>query len=83
MTDCATGASAGAGADDPEVELLRQAEAMLDDGASMREAARTLGVTRKWMSKHFRGRGWTFVQGGEFRALQMWGPQVDGLTRRG
>lgn len=66
--------------EEQEKEALRRAGAMLDDGASQKEVQRTLGVSKGWTTKHFRGRGWTFVQAGEFRAMQMWGPQVEGLT---
>lgn len=66
--------------EEEEADLLRRATAMLDDGASQAEVIRSLeGASRRWVEKHFRGRGWTFKQAGEFRAMQMWGPQVEGL----
>lgn len=63
-----------------EKEALRRAAEMLDDGASQREVSRTLRVSQRWVTKHFRGRGWTFRLAGEFRAMQMWGPKVEGLS---
>lgn len=43
-----------------------RALALLDDGASYTETARTLGRSRKWVSKHFPGRGWTHREGGAY-----------------
>ena len=45
---------------------VKLAKALLDDGASYTEVARTLGCSRFWVSKHFPGRGWTSQQGGAY-----------------
>lgn len=52
----------------PSPERLKQAADLLADGASQREVQRTTGIARETLRKHFPGAGWTFVQGGEFRA---------------
>jgi len=49
---------------------LAKAGQLLADGASQREVQRTTGLARETIRKHFPGKGWTFRQGGEFRALQ-------------
>ena len=53
----------------PSPERLEQAARLLADGASQREVCRTTGIARETLRKHFPGKGWTFIQGGEFRAL--------------
>lgn len=53
----------------PSPELLKQAEALLADGASQREVQRTTGLARETIRKHFPGKGWTQKQGGDFAAL--------------
>lgn len=53
----------------PSPELVKQAERLLADGASQREVQRTTGMSRMTIRKYFPGKCWTFVQGGEFRAL--------------
>lgn len=53
-----------------------QAEALLDSGMSLREAARTLNVDPGNMARQFAGRGWTPSQGGEYGQLQA---QLDSL----
>ena len=50
-------------------ERLAQAARLLEDGASQREVQRTTGLARETIRKHFPGKGWTFIEGGEFRAL--------------
>jgi DNA invertase Pin-like site-specific DNA recombinase len=65
----------------PAPELLNQAADLLNDGASQREVCRTTGIHRATLRKYFPGKGWTYVQGGAFRALtrterQPW-PQQD------
>ncbi len=50
-------------------EKLAQAARLLADGASQREVQRTTGLARETLRKHFPGAGWTFVEGGKFRAL--------------
>jgi hypothetical protein len=40
--------------------------ALLDDGASYSEVARTLKCSRKWVSDRFPNRGWTSQQGGAY-----------------
>ncbi len=53
----------------PSPERLAQAARLLADGASQREVQRTTGIARETLRKHFPGKGWTFVEGGEFRQL--------------
>lgn len=50
-------------------ERLKQAEELLRDGVSFKEASRTTGVYRGTLHKYFPGMGWTPKQSGEFRAL--------------
>lgn len=44
----------------------RQAEQLLDDGASFREVADTLGREASTIARHFPGRGWQPVQSGHY-----------------
>lgn len=53
----------------PSPERLEYAARLLEDGASQREVWRTTGIARDTLRKYFPGKGWTYVQGGEFRAL--------------
>ena len=53
----------------PSPERLQQAARLIADGASQREVQRTTGLARETIRKHFPGKGWTFVEGGRFRAL--------------
>jgi len=53
----------------PSPERLQQAAELLADGASQREAQRTTGIARETLRKHFPDTGWTYVDGGKFRAL--------------
>jgi len=53
----------------PSPERLAQAARLLQDGASQREVQRTTGIARETLRKHFPDKVWTFVEGGEFRAL--------------
>jgi DNA invertase Pin-like site-specific DNA recombinase len=53
----------------PSPERLEQARRLLEDGASQRETCRTTGIHRTTLRKYFPGKGWTFVEGGKFRAL--------------
>jgi len=48
-------------------ERLAQAARLLADGASQREVQRTTGLARETIRKYFPGKGWTFIEGGEFR----------------
>jgi hypothetical protein len=50
-------------------DRLEQAARLLADGASQREVQRTTGLARETLRKHFPGAGWTFIEGGQFRAL--------------
>jgi DNA invertase Pin-like site-specific DNA recombinase len=50
-------------------ERLAQARTLFDDGASQREVTRTTGIGRGQLRKYFPSKGWTYVQGGEFRQL--------------
>lgn len=43
--------------------------ALLDDGASIAEAARTIGFSQTTLHKHFPGRAWTHVQSGQYARL--------------
>jgi len=53
----------------PSPELLERAAQLLADGASQRETTRTTGIARETLRKHFPGNGWSYVEGGRFRAL--------------
>jgi DNA invertase Pin-like site-specific DNA recombinase len=53
----------------PTPERLQQAARLLTDGASQHEVTRTTGIARETLRKHFPRQGWTFVEGGKFRAL--------------
>jgi DNA invertase Pin-like site-specific DNA recombinase len=64
----------------PSQELLNQAADLLSDGASQREVCRTTGLARETIRKHFPGKGWTYVEGGEFRALTKNTPIEKGLA---
>ena len=48
---------------------LEQAEAMLSDGCSIAETARTLGRSTTVVWRRFRGRGWTREQVIEWQAM--------------
>lgn len=58
----------------PSPERIALAGRLLEDGASQREVCRTTGISRMTLRKYFPGQGWTFVEGGEFRALTKNGP---------
>ena len=47
-------------------ERLAQVEAMLQDGASQKETARTTGVDREAIRKHFPGSGWNLSESKTF-----------------
>lgn len=47
-------------------EWKARVEALLEDGTSLAEAARTVGCNDVTMRRHFPGRGWTKEQAGEF-----------------
>jgi DNA invertase Pin-like site-specific DNA recombinase len=53
----------------PAPERLKLAQDLFRDGASQREVHRTTGIARETLRKYFPNTGWTFIQGGEFRAL--------------
>jgi len=53
----------------PSPERLAQAGRLLADGASQREVQRTTGIARETLRKHFPRQGWSYVEGGRFRAL--------------
>jgi DNA invertase Pin-like site-specific DNA recombinase len=53
----------------PSQERLDHAAALFRDGASQSEVCRTTGIARETLRKYFPGQGWTYVEGGEFRAL--------------
>jgi len=48
---------------------MEYAGRMLDDGASFKEVTRTTYLSREYLAAHFPGKGWTYKQAGEFRAL--------------
>lgn len=48
------------------------ARCLLEDGASYREAARTLGVHRTRVMDALPGYGWTYRQAGHFTASVRW-----------
>ncbi|QGH77876.1 helix-turn-helix DNA-binding domain protein [Mycobacterium phage Kenuha5] len=50
-------------------DQLEFAEYLVEDGASYQEVARTLGVSRTTIERHFPGRAWTKRQAAEFTAL--------------
>ena len=54
-------------------EKLDRAAQLFDDGASQTEIARTLNMSRDTLRKYFPGKCWTYVQAGEFAALNRWG----------
>lgn len=49
---------------------IRRAEALLDDGASYSEVARTLGRTAQSIGERFPGRGYSKAQANEMRRLK-------------
>jgi DNA invertase Pin-like site-specific DNA recombinase len=53
----------------PTPELLAQAKELLEDGASLKEAHRTTGISMTTLHRKFPGKGWTYKQGGEYRQL--------------
>lgn len=53
----------------PSPERLQQAADLFADGASQKEVTRTTGLARETLAKYFPGRGWTYKEGGDFRAL--------------
>lgn len=65
-------------------ELWERAEEMVDDGVSLREIARTLGISYSRVSCKLRGRSqWTPVMSGQFRHfLKQTEPQVDKVMRQ-
>lgn len=57
-------------------ERLAKAEQLLHDGASQKEAAATVGVSRGVLAKHFPDLKWTPKQAGEFRAATRYPKEV-------
>lgn len=53
----------------PAPERLQQAADLFADGASQREVQRTTGLAREILRRHFPAKGWTYKEGGDFRAL--------------
>jgi hypothetical protein len=49
-------------------EEIAAAGRLLADGASYAEATRTTGVSHEKLRDEFPGMGWTYRQGGDFRA---------------
>lgn len=64
----------------PSAELLNQAADLLNDGASQREVCRTTGLARETIRKHFPGRGWTYIEGGQCRQATKYTPLPKGLA---
>lgn len=58
----------------PSPERLAQAARLFADGASQREVQRTTGIAYETLRKHFPGQGWTYRDGGNFRALTRHSP---------
>lgn len=58
----------------PAPEKLLQAGQLFADGASQKEVQRTTGIARETLRKHFPGQGWSFREGGKFRALTKHSP---------
>lgn len=54
-----------------DAELAR-ARALIDDGCSHTEVARTLGVHQTTVSSHFPGRGWTYAEAGHHGSTVRW-----------
>jgi hypothetical protein len=50
-------------------EEIAAAGRPLRDGASYAETTRTTGVSHEKLREEFPGMGWTYRQGGEYRAL--------------
>jgi IS30 family transposase len=50
----------------------RSAAALLDDGCSISEVARTLGRCDTTIHKHFPGRGWPKGEGGRLACFNRW-----------
>ena len=46
---------------------------LLDEGLSYTGVGQVLGFSRRTVTAHVPGRGWTQRQGGEYRAMQRWG----------
>ncbi len=53
-------------------DYVAKAEAMLEDGCSYKEVARTLGCSHVWVARRFPGRGWTRSQGAAFANVIRW-----------
>lgn len=53
----------------PTPEQLKQAAELFADGASQREVQRTTGISRETLRAKFPRTGWTYREGGDFRAL--------------
>ncbi len=51
------------------VPELGDALALLEDGASYTEAAKTIGRSRSYVSEHLPGYGWTQKQGGAYGGM--------------
>ena len=64
-------------------EIWEPVEKMLDEGMSYNAIATALGVDHRAISKRFPGRGWTYKQGGEARAMEMWGMKKVDRTWKG
>lgn len=54
-------------------EELERAEALLDDGASLSEIARTLKLSERTIRRRFPGRGWTKEQTAEYTSALLSG----------
>lgn len=50
-------------------DQLRRARVMLEDGCSLTEVGRTLGVTPQALGRRFPGMGWTKRQAADFAVL--------------
>ena len=61
-------------------EQIAHAAKLFADGASQREITRTTGLARETLRKNFPGQGWTYREGGKFRALTKDTPLQKGLA---
>lgn len=59
---------------------INRAAELFNDGASQTEVHRSTGLAKETLRKYFPGKGWTYKDGGDFRALTKSAEQQ--ITRR-
>lgn len=59
-----------------------KAKEFLDDGASYREVAHTLGIPRRTLMDNVPGRGWTAQEGGQFKGFLASSPRIQRIYYR-